>query len=359
MLPWGWDWRRSQEYLSLPLFRHWQSLDLFIDNGDGIEYDATIDAENKVFARVRNIGDQAIADVSVEFWYRKAGSALPASETSWKRCKDALGVDCTKHIAALAAGASAFGDTYADADAVNWYLDPAEVSDEVDHFCLRAKILCAAPNHDNDYENYVQSNVHHVLADGAADADGLIAFRVANFDKKRTIPLDLRIEHSLPKGAVIKPAEKLGDILLRPGEERTLAFKYYVPKATISPLRPPYDGEVQGEMYGELCGPFEGNLVKVVTRGKDRIEGVLSVRIGEIGTATGRIDGRLDTKRGIVEGRARVSFAPYTAGKSGHLVRVVGIKARLKPVRIVNFVQLVDGKAVGGVTVPLVAKPKA
>jgi len=45
----------------------------------------------------------------------------------------------------------------------------------------------------------------------------------------------------------------------------------------------------------------------------------------DIGTATGRIEGRLDTKRGIVEGRARVSFAPYTASKQGNLVRVVGI----------------------------------
>lgn len=358
MLPWGWDWRRSQEYLALPLFRHWQSMDLFIDNGDGVEYDATIGAENKVFARVRNIGDQAIDDVSVEFWYRKAGSALPASETDWRRCEDSLGNPCTKVIASIAAGASTFDDVYGDADAVNWFLDPAEISDEVDHFCLRAKIVCAAANHDNDYENYVQSNVHHVLAD-AGDADGLIAFRVANLDKKKPIPLDLVVEHSLPKGAVVRPKENLTKVVLQPGEERTVSFNYYVPKSALSKLRPPYDGEVVGELYGELCGRFAGNLSKVVIRAKGRIEGVLSMRIGDIGSATGRFEGRLDLKRMSIEGRARVSFAPYIASKLGHSIRIVGIKARLSPVRVINFTQRVNGEVVGGVTVNIVTKPKA
>lgn len=356
MLPWGWSWRRSQEYLSLPMFRHWQSLDLFIDNGAGIEYDAVIGLENKVFARVRNIGDQDISNVTVEFWYRKAGSALPAHERDWKRCQDASGNNCTKTLTLLPAGASAFEATYTDADAVNWFLDPAEITDEIDHFCLRAKILCEAPNHDNDYENFVQSNVQHVLADEAGDTDGLIAFRVANFDREKTIPLDLRIDHTLPKGAVVKSVEKIKKMKLKPGEERTLAFKYYIPRAAIAELRPPYEGELRGAVYGEICGPFSGNLSKVIANGKGGIEGVLSGQIGNIGTVTGRFEGQIEIKQKYIDGRALVSFTPYQPGKENRLNRVVGLKARLKPIRVVNFMQMVDGVAIGGVTVSLVTK---
>lgn len=356
MIPWGWSWRRSQAYLSLPMFRHWQSMDLFIDNGAGIEYDVVIGAENKVFARVRNIGDQDIRNVSVEFWYRKAGSALPAHERDWKRCQDSSGNDCTKIIPLLSAGSSSFDNAYTDADAVDWFLDPSEIIDEIDHFCLRAKLFCEAPNHDNDYENFVQSNVQHVLADEASDSDGLIAFLVGNYDREKTIPLDLRVEHTLPKGAVVRPTESIKRIRLKPGEERTVAFKYYIPRKSVAELRPPYDGELVGEVYGELCGPFKGNLSKVLIDGKGGIEGVLSGQIGNIGTVTGRFDGKIIIKKSYIDGRALVSFAPYQPGKETRFNRIVGLKARLKPIRVMNFTQLVDGDAIGGITVNLVIK---
>jgi Zn-dependent metalloprotease len=162
MMPWGWSWRRSQEYLSLPMFRHWQSMDLFIDNGSGITYEAVIGRENSVFARMRNIGDQDLNDVTVELWYRKVGANVPLNDRDWKRCKDSSASDCTKIIPLLPAGSSTFEDTYTDADAVKWFLDPEEVNGEIDHVSLKATILCDAPNHDNDYESSVHSNVQHV-----------------------------------------------------------------------------------------------------------------------------------------------------------------------------------------------------
>lgn len=185
LIPWGVSWRRSQQYLSLPMFYYYKSMDLFIDNGDGQEYDVNIGEENKIFARVRNIGDQSLDDISVEFWFKKCGSALPAEETGWNRCRNAAGIDCTLNIATLAAGDTFFDDVYNDSHAVFWYLDPAEITDEIDHFCLRAKIICDAPNHNNDYENYVQSNVQHVLVDTDSDAQTLIAFQVANRNRKK------------------------------------------------------------------------------------------------------------------------------------------------------------------------------
>ena len=83
---------------------------------------------------------------------------------------------------------------------------------------------------------------------------------------------------------------------------------------------------------------------------------VLSGQIGIIGTATGRFEGNIEMKKRYIEGRALISFAPYKPGKENLLIRVVGLKARLKPIRVVNFIQMVDGVAVGGITVNLVIK---
>lgn len=357
MLPWGWSWRRSQQYISLPMFHYWRSIDLFIDNGEGPEYDAVIGEENKVYARVRNIGDQELNDITVEFWYRKCGSALPAEETEWKRCKDADGVDCTLHIENLPAGEMNFEDVYTDANAVNWYLDPAEITDEIDHFCLRAKIICDAPNHDNDYENYVQSNVHHVLADPDSDADAMIAFQVGNPDKKKEIQLDLRIEHTLPKDVVLEPLFDAEKVILKPREEKTVAYKLHVPRQALFPLRPPLDGELEGSIYGDLCGPFKGNLTDVKYVRKGYVSAMIAGTVGKIGNITGRFKGCIDCRDGIVEGHALVVFSAVE-GRCKQRELIVGVKAKLSPIRVVNFIQMVGDEAIGGITARLVLKKK-
>lgn len=357
MLPWGWSWRRSQLYLDLPMFYYWKSIDLFIDNGDGPEYDATVGEENKVYARVRNIGAQELNDITVEFWYRKAGSALPPEETEWKRCKDADGVNCTLHIENLPAGEMNFEDVYTEADAISWYLDPAEITDEIDHFCLRAKIICEAPNHDNDYENYVQSNVHYVLADPDSDADAMIAFQVGNPDQEEESLVDLKIEHTLPKGSILRPLFDVEKLILGPREEKTVAYNLYVPRRAMFPLRPPFDGELEGSIYGDLCGPFKGNLSDVRYLRKGRISAMIAGTVNQVGTITGRFKGCLDRKDGIVEGHALVVFSPVE-GRCRWRKLIVGVKAKLSPIRVVNFIQMAGDEAIGGITARLVLRKK-
>jgi Zn-dependent metalloprotease len=356
MMPWGWDWRNSQQYLSLPMFHYWSSMDLFIDNGEGAEYDAVIGAENKVYARVRNIGDQDLTDVDVEFLYRKAGSALPPEETEWKRCKNMAAVDCTLHIATLPAGDMNFEDVYTDSDCVMWYLDPSEISDAVDHFCLRAKIIClTSPNHDNDYENYVQSNVHHVPADPDSDTDSTITFRVGNPDRKREIPLVLYVEHSLPRDVVLKPLFDEKKIILKPREEKIVQYKLLIPKGILKALNPPFDGELAGSIYGDLCGPFSGNLSQVKHEKKGIISATIAGKVGKIGSITGRFTGKINRKNATVEGRALVSFSP-AEGRRKEKEFMIGLDAKLSPIRAVNFTQMVDGKAIGGITARVVLK---
>ena len=81
-LRWGADWRMSRPYIGISS-PDWSSMDLFINNGSGLsEWNAIINVldsagiptqfENKVYCRVRNVGDQPAHDVRVEFFYAKA-----------------------------------------------------------------------------------------------------------------------------------------------------------------------------------------------------------------------------------------------------------------------------------------------
>jgi hypothetical protein len=350
MIPWGHDWERSRHYLPLD-YQRWKSIDLFIDNGDGPTYDANIDAENKVYARVRNIGDQSLNTIRVEFYFRKYGSALPSSETDWRRCQDSSGTDCTLNIASLAAETSLFGDAdYTDAHAVNWYLDPDEVSEDVDHFCLKAIIYVDDPtavNHQNDYNDFVQSNVKQVVVEADDDADALISF-MANNPSKETQKLDLEITHTLPKGATVKPLIPLEGLKIKPGEEVPLAFKIEFPAHLRTKLNPPYDGFLKGSLYGELNGPFTGRLTEVNARaGKltGRIAGILD----HVGSFVGRFDGKVNRGNKTVEGNACVLLTPYSRGCKASRA-AVGICARLMPLRDIEFSQKINGKIAGGVS---------
>ncbi len=354
MIPWGNDWRRSQEYLPLDYAR-WKSLDLFIDNGDGPGYEAGIGQENNIYARVRNIGDQDLDNIRVEFYYRKYGSALPEEEKDWRRCKDETGNDCTLLINNLPAESTFFGDNdYTPDQAVNWYLDPNEVTDEVGHFCLRAVINVDDPtatNHQNDYTNRVQSNVKQVVVDNDSDADAEVYFMAANPESKKVIPLEIELKHTLPKGATLKPLLEHRKVNLKPGEERMLGYRFHVPARLRKQLSPPYDGELNGKAYGEVTGPIAGQLVQVNTY-RGLIRGKLRARIGDIGTVVGTLEGRIDRKSRQVNGNACVMFTP-TCPHIPPKRLVLGITAELNPKRRIEFTQLVNGNAVGGVTVEI------
>ncbi len=151
MLPWTIAWKYSQPYIGFPaLWYH--SPDLFINNGSGPEYDAIVGQENKLFARVRNIGDKDLSNIQVKFHFRTITSV-------WKACCDQAGNPCILNILSLSAGSMNFTDeNNPPADqAVNWYIDPVEIVQCVDDICVRAEIVCKAPNHDNDCSNDVQS----------------------------------------------------------------------------------------------------------------------------------------------------------------------------------------------------------
>lgn len=370
MLPWTNDWMLSQPYLGLPNQR-WRSPDLFVNNGGAAAYEAVIGQENKIFARVRNIGDTLINNLTVRFYFRAYGTNLPASLTSWQTCKDMVGTDCVLNIASIAAGAMNF--TNADAPpasaAVNWYLDPALITPDVDHFCLRAAIECGAANHDNDYPYQVQSNVQHVSGDAIKST--LVKFRAENW-RQEAVPLDLEVSHTLPKGFRVRYEGTIPLKEARLVREKPFTVKYRImaPSRMATRLEPPFEGAVKAKISGDLTGHFEGEFSNVEFHALPEV----SARNQTL-KITGTLVGAVLNARGPVKAMIHGAFTGELNLTSGKLTgRIIGpvhtpsgmvpamktkLEGTLEPLRIVNFTQRVKGVVAGGVSVLLhMPKPR-
>jgi hypothetical protein len=360
MLPWTISWRHSREYLGFPALWY-KSPDLFINNGAGPDYDAEVGSENALFARVRNIGDQDLTNVVVRFYFRAHGTNLPSSSTQWKACTNSAGTPCVLTIPTLAAGSMNFTDPNNPpaAQAVQWYLDPAEIVAGIDHFCVRAEIECAAANHDNDCPNYVQSNVSHSQPETGTGLE--LAFRVANWQQE-PVRLDVEVDtRSLPRRATVEYLDRppLEEVRLKPREERVLRWKVTLPAQRG--VSAPYDGEVRGEVSSrELKGPFEGVLSQAAVSGPAPAPGEAALS----GEMAGTVDGKhklLGTFKGVLVARTGALTGSLTASVySGRRKPLEGvrlrIKAQLRPTRAVHFSQRVAGRIVGGVTYDLTPK---
>ncbi|MDU8911606.1 hypothetical protein [Aestuariicoccus sp. MJ-SS9] len=361
MLPWTVAWKHSRPYLGFPA-HWWRSPDLFVNNGSGVEYDADVGAENDLFARVRNIGDQDLTNVVVRFYFRAHGTALPPSSTAWKPCQDSTGTDCVLTIPTLAAGSMNIANPASPpaSQAVKWFLPASEIVAGVDHFCLRAEIeVAGAANHDNDCPYRVQSNVSYTplsLADGLG-----IRFIVANWEKE-SVPLDLEIDdRALPDGVRLHfegPGD-LKDRRLEPGEEVALHWKVEAPLRDADWFRPPFDGAVTGRIAGDLLNGawFDAELSDVRTvrqvapRRTVHVEGFLAGRLRRRDRKLqGRFEGELNTEDGTLTG-VWVTVRHRARRRPKHVK--LEIKAALRPTRAVHFTQRIRGEPVGGVTYTL------
>lgn len=362
MLPWTYSWRFSQPYLLFPAL-WWQSPDLFINNNGSAEYNAVPGQENNVFARVRNIGDQDLQNVRVKFYFCPMGTNMAPSFASWHSCKNQAGTDCILDIPTLPAGGINFTNVNNPPanQAVHWYLDPAYVTPQVDHFCLRAVIECNAANHDNDCPNEVQSNIQYEKL--PARAAIAFKFHVANWLQKPK-PLDLRITHTLPRGyrLVYTGGIPLRKTVLQPREPQAVKFRLVPPKQKPASLAPPYDGKVTAKLEGTVSGSFVGQLSGArrerelsFERSSKRNVGLTGMFAGDIKTEDGMASlngdflGELDPATGEIRGVVKGNAATI-AGR--HLTNLeLRCKGCLEPLRAVHFTQLIDGEPVGGITI--------
>jgi len=368
MLPWTIDWRFSQPYLGFPALWY-KSPDLFINNNGSSSYDAIVGQENKLFARVRNIGDQALNNVKVRFYFMPCGTNLPSTISGWHPCKNQAGVDCVLDIATLAAGSTNISDPNNPPpnQSVHWYLDPAYTAPEVNHFCIRAKIECSAANHNHNCPNEVQSNVQHITVDPAKEL--AFSFIVDNWAETPT-PTELRVMHSLPEIFQLQDLNEkpMTRMILPKNEHKIARWKLISPKEKPGRVDPPFDGTVMAKATGRFAGTIEGQISSVRILGKlpaltnrtqvVKIEGLLSGAISlrkSNGKICGTFSGTLNLRNGFLGGRyqggltlPRKKFIPRTE---------LTLEGRLEPLRAVHFTQLIDNQPVGGVSIHLTIQP--
>jgi Zn-dependent metalloprotease len=354
-LSWGWNWRFSRPYLGgiLGTAPDWSSLDLFINNGGISEWNALINIdtpggptqfENMLYCRIRNVGDQPAENVQVQFEYAKAGTAT----TVWLPVTDKDGNPQSLDLGTLGAGQSSFSEsdqnTPPASAGVKWYIPPLEPGETVNHFCLRATV--SASNDVNPYTNVVQSNIAYIPYSSSKSFQ--LNFLVGNPTQK-PIPVRLAVRTSLPEGWQVQIAGDYENMRLDPGERRELPIVIHMLPGADRCLTPPFDGAVQGRLFGHLCGSFEGTLSETRWDGK-RLLGRLTATVPELGTFHGTFNTKLNADTGEIKGRASGKWQ-CDAGNRRDEWMCVGVQGYLRPLRRVDVSQLIEGQPVGGITI--------
>lgn len=149
--PRGWTWT-------------WVSPDVMVDNdNDGVaDTQVFFGQDNKLKVRLRNRGNQAAANLQLDFWCQKATPYLSA--TAWMPLQDAAGVTQQIAGAALPAGAEQWFE-------VKWA--PVDDGMHHEHWCVKVKVT--APGEPNIDNKLVLSNFGHVVA---ADPDVRMLLRL-------------------------------------------------------------------------------------------------------------------------------------------------------------------------------------
>lgn len=351
-LRWGADWWMSRPYVGISS-PDWSSVDLYIKNGTSASgWNAQVnvldsssvptDFENDVYCRVRNVGDQQADNIVVTFEYAKAGTA----PVVWLPIEDKNGVVQTLNVGSLAAGQSNFPDADQESPPtsarIKWAIPPLAAGEVVDHFCIRAAVTSS--NDVNPHNNWVQSNISYGAYTPLAGFG--MAFTVGNPTKK-TIPLQLQVQASLPRGWEIKIPGLEQIKQLKRNEERTLEVKINMKEGADRQLEPPFDGDVWGDLFGSISAPVTGTLTATTYDG-NRLEGRFAGSVEELGAVVGAFDGRIDVKTGEIKGRIKGSFQCGGSGRSDRTC--IGIKGCLRPWRRVNISQWLEGAPLGGLT---------
>jgi hypothetical protein len=349
-LRWGIDWAQSRPYVGLAS-PDWSSRDLFINNGGTSEWNALVNVldsagnptqfENTIYCRVRNLGDTAASNVQVVFEYAKVGTA----NVTWQPVTNAAGVPQVLALGTLGAGQVSFPESAQNTPpavaSVKWWVPPIGALENVHHYCLRARVTSS--NDVNPFNNEVQSNVAYA----AYVPSGIVmSFMAANLTEE---PMQARIDThaTLPEGWVVR-LDTDEQLSLEPGEEREVKLIVIPAPGEDTVLNPPFDSYVEGKLDGWVSGEFRGLLTETQTSG-DQLEGLLSATIDDVIVAHGRFTGLIDRKTGQIKGRMIGIVDGALEDEPSPTVRL-SVRGCVRPYRQIDVAQMVDGRAVGGIT---------
>lgn len=351
-LTWGADWWFSKPYVGVSS-PDWSSRDLFINNGGASEWNAQVNVldsggnptqfENDVYFRVRNVGTSAANNVQVQFEYTK----ISAGGATWLPMTDKDGNIQSLNIGALAPGQSNFPDAGQDSPPatarVKWWIPPLEVGETVDHFCLRARVFSISDV--NPHNSEVQSNIAYT-----AFVPGMMArfgFLVSN-DRRQSLPLELVLSHTLPRDWKLRFLDPVQGLVLKPGETRRLHVSIDTPARAGSALEAPFDGRLRGVLSDPAIGPADGLLTQGRLNGT-QLEAIVALTAADGTHVTGKFAGTLDVTSAHVDGWIDGSVQLRAGGpaKPGR----IHFRGCLRPDRIVNIGQVIDGMPASGLSV--------
>jgi hypothetical protein len=349
-LTWGADWWMSRPYIGLPS-PDWSSLDLFINNGGTSEWNAKVNVydsgnptqfENDVYCRVRNVGTAQANNVQIQFDYAKCttGGAV------WVPMTDKDGNIQVLNVGNLAAGALNFADSAQNSPPVSarvkWWIPPIESGETVDHYCIRARLFSISDG--NSYNNEVQSNVAYV-----AYVPGSFHFAFFAYNPKdRAIPLEIKLDDTLPKGWRVRLIEQATNRVLKPGESVRLHADIVMPANAGGRIEAPFDGTVTGRLSGKIHSEFNGNLFNASLKG-EQFHAQMAVTTSEGNNINGKFAGTLDLAtarfKGTLIGKIQDSESKDAKAE------IIKAEGCLRPTRVVNIGQYLKGEPLGGITV--------
>jgi hypothetical protein len=253
------------------------------------------------------------------------------------------------NIGTLAAGQSNFPDSNQNSPpataSVKWWIPPLESGETVDHFCIRARVFSISDV--NPHNSEVQSNVAYTMFLPGAMAR--LGFFIAN-DRREAFPLELLVTHTLPRDWRLNFAEPTHRVVLKPGETRRIHALIEVPARAGRSLEAPFDGRLRGSISGGGSVRATGTLHRGAFEG-GRFHGLVALSADNGAHVAGRFEGSLDVATALLDGWIEGDVQPADGGPpKAARVRFTGC---LRPNRIINIGQLVDGVPASGLSVQI------
>jgi Zn-dependent metalloprotease len=324
----------------------YQSPDVWVADATGKHVNAEKGVKNRLFARVRNIGDKDAAGVKVRFAFSPFGMGyqhkhfqLVDEKSVDLKAGEIKEVEVSWDLTNLT-------DTFAG----KW----PEAIDRFDHFCVRVELEPGEGENANACNDAVQHNFANVGTGKPANVETSLV--IANPFETHGADIVIKLATTFPETweAWLDGVQPDEVFPLEENEARVATLRVDVPDEPW--IRPPLEGTVRGELTGLHPAAVDAQLTDVDFDERRRaLRGSItgSIRIGRrLSTCRGELTAELrDDDVGDFVGEARLIVTNRTSRESHDLVG--SIRGRLTPARTVLVSEEVDGTLVGGVELSL------
>lgn len=324
----------------------YRSPDVWVVDAAGNHVNAEKGVKNRLFARVRNIGDKAAKGVKVLFAFSPFGMGYQHKHF---KLIDEKSVDLNAgEVKELEVSwdLTDLTDTYGG----KW----PEAVDKFDHFCVRVELEPGEGENANACNDAVQHNFANVGTGKPANIETSLV--IANPFETHGAEAEIKLATTFPETweawlVGVQPDEVF---TLEENEARVVTLRVDVPDEPW--IRPPLEGTVRGKLSGLRPAEVDARLTEVDFDERQRaLRGTIagSITFGRrVSACRGELAAELrDDDVGDFIGEARLIVTDRTSGESSDLVGT--LRGRITPDRAVWVSEEVNGTLVGGVELVL------